>query len=96
MCPRILTPFGQKVKPATAFRESCDHFVTQKGQPTGCPFCVDRCPLKRFELLDRDLGTGAFEGFLRLICGLLVDLLQDCCGSRLNQILGFFEAEAGQ
>ena len=54
-----------------------------------------RCwPPRRPVLLDFDLGAGGFELGLGGRCGLLVDLLEDGLGGRVDEVLGFLEAEA--
>src|SRR6266702_8176310 len=47
-------------------------------------------------LLDRDSGAGALQGGLGLLCGLLVDPLEESLGGTVNKVLGLLEAEAGQ
>src|SRR3974390_2173899 len=47
-------------------------------------------------LLDFDAGAGPLEGGLRLVCVLLVDLLEHRLGGGLDQVLGLFEAQAGE
>src|ERR1700756_3482606 len=54
-------------------------------------------PRSRFELLlDRDGRADALEDSLRLLRGLLVDLLQDTLRRTVHQVLGLLEAPAGQ
>src|SRR3954467_4667458 len=48
------------------------------------------------ELLEGDLGAFALELGLRLLGGLLVDLLQDRLRRGLDHVLGLLEAQAGQ
>src|SRR6185312_9185103 len=48
------------------------------------------------ELLDRDRSAGALEGSLRLLRGLLVDLLEDGLRRAVDQVLGLLETEAGE
>src|SRR6185437_7776794 len=51
----------------------------------------------RFEsLLDSDRRADTLEGCLRLLRGLLVDLLQDTLRRAVYQVLGLLEAQAGQ
>src|SRR5215470_16132144 len=60
-------------------------------EPGGAP----RNP-QRAELLDRDRSAGALEGSLRLLRGLLVDLLKDGLRRAVDQVLGLLETEAGE
>src|SRR3546814_14910739 len=46
--------------------------------------------------LERDRGAGAFEGFLRLVSGGLVDLLEDGIGSRLAPFLALLQTDGSQ
>src|ERR1700712_1867105 len=46
--------------------------------------------------LGGDGGAGALEGLLRLLRGLLVDLLEDGLGGGLDEVLGLLETEARQ
>src|SRR4051795_313056 len=43
--------------------------------------------------LDADGGAGALEGGLRLVRGVLVDLLEDRLGRAVDEVLGLLEAE---
>src|SRR4051812_35406400 len=47
-----------------------------------------------YELLDGHRRAGALEGSLRLLGGLLVDLLQDRLRSAVHEVLGLLQAEA--
>src|SRR6266581_8174134 len=47
-------------------------------------------------LLDRDSGAGALQGGLGLLCGLLVDPLEESLGGTVDKVLGLLEAQAGQ
>src|SRR5690349_4771607 len=47
-------------------------------------------------LLDGDRSAGALEGSLRLVRGLLVDLLEDGLRRAVDQVLGLLQAEAGE
>src|SRR4051794_30846823 len=51
---------------------------------------------RRQRSLQGDGGAGALEGLLGLLRGLLVDLLEDGLGSRLDEVLGLLQAEARQ
>src|SRR4051812_24107090 len=51
---------------------------------------------RRAVLLDGDRGAGALEGGLRLLGGLLVDLLQERLRGAVHQVLGLLQAEAGE
>src|SRR3984893_6787743 len=55
-----------------------------------------RNPQCAVELLDRDGGAGALKGSLRLLRGLLVDLLQDGLRRAVDQVLGLLQAQAGE
>src|SRR5215470_14541654 len=52
--------------------------------------------LRRELLLDRDSGSDALEDSLRLLRGLLVDLLQDSLRCAVHEVLGLLKAETGQ
>src|ERR1700733_843918 len=53
-------------------------------------------PQKRTKLLDRDGGAGALKGSLRLLRGVLVDLLKDGLRRAVDQVLGLLESKAGE
>src|SRR5690606_6085870 len=46
--------------------------------------------------LQGDGGAGGLQGLLRLVGGLLVDLLQDGLRRALDEVLGLLQTEAGQ
>src|SRR3984885_13246780 len=55
-----------------------------------------RTPQKRTKLLDRDGGAGTLKGSLRLLRGVLVDLLKDGLRRAVDQVLGLLEPKAGE
>src|ERR1700689_1396972 len=65
--------------------------------PGACPGGVSRRSRRCLsELLHRDSGAGALESGLRLLRGVLVDLLQDGLGGAVDQVLGLLQAQAGE
>src|SRR6201996_7063184 len=54
------------------------------------------CCVPYWVLLDGHRGAGALQGGLGLVCGFLVDVLQNDLGSAVDQVLGLLQPEAGE
>ncbi len=73
-----------------AVSQGADRYRLDSRQIVGFPACAR----SRRRLLDRDGGSGALEGFLRLLGSILGDFLQDGFRSTLDEVLGFLEPKA--
>src|SRR5829696_7015225 len=69
------------------------HFVRE---PMKVARGANRRSATPFSSLDGDRRASSLEGIAGLAGGFLVDLLQDSLRSRFDQILGLFQAEAGE
>jgi len=81
---------GAKVVPLLTSRSTTVHTLKK-----WC-FAKAKFLLLALVLLKGDRGSGALEGFLRLVCVFLGGTFENRLRSTVNQILGFLQAQARQ